>query len=108
MKIQGSFFTGYVTKVLILSYMRAGSTFLGEMLSQQQNAFLWFEPLDGVFGHLYSLLPLTKPIDMLLKNDFTPRYITFYVTVGNRPVAREKGYNNALKVINKVLIDKTN
>ena len=32
-------------KVLLLTYFRGGSTFLGEAFNQNDNAFYWFEPL---------------------------------------------------------------
>ncbi|ELU07711.1 hypothetical protein CAPTEDRAFT_211936, partial [Capitella teleta] len=45
--------------VLLLTYMRGGSTFLGELFNQHPDAFYWFEPL-----HNYQLTrrpPHTSP-----------------------------------------------
>ena len=53
-----------VTKVIAVTYMRSGSTFLGEILNQNENAFYWFEPLDGVFSHLYGSTLNRHPIDI--------------------------------------------
>ncbi|ELT94373.1 hypothetical protein CAPTEDRAFT_193000 [Capitella teleta] len=42
-----------VSRVIIVSYQRSGSSFLGEIFNQNPKAMQWFEPLDGVYSALY-------------------------------------------------------
>ena len=58
------FVVAAVTKVIIMTYMRSGSTFLGELFDQNPAAFYWFEPIDGVFSHLYGTSLGRFPIEM--------------------------------------------
>ena len=39
--------------ILLVTYMRSGSTFLGEVFNQNPNVFYWFEPLAAVYDKLY-------------------------------------------------------
>ena len=43
-----SFERSHMTKVLLITYYRGGSSFLGQMFAQKRDAFYWFEPLDDV------------------------------------------------------------
>ena len=60
-------------KVLLLTYMRGGSTFLGALLDQNPNATLWFEPIDGVYSDLYGSVHGWFPLDLLMQTDMTLR-----------------------------------
>ena len=51
-------------KVLLLTYMRSGSTFTGELFNQNPDAFYWFEPADGVLSHVYGSTLGVFPIDV--------------------------------------------
>ncbi len=42
------------TKVLLLTYYRGGSTFLGEIFRRNPEAFYWFEPLGGLLDKAYN------------------------------------------------------
>lgn len=52
-----------ITKVIILAYLRSGSTFASHMFLNNPEAFFWFEPIDGVYSHLYGTLQATTPLD---------------------------------------------
>ena len=39
--------------VIIVTYMRSGSTFLGQLFNQNPKAFYWFEPMDSVYQSMY-------------------------------------------------------
>ena len=39
--------------LLILAYQRTGSSFLGELLNQNPDAFYSYEPLDGLYTAMY-------------------------------------------------------
>ena len=41
------------TKVVLVAYMRGGSSLLGELFNTNPQAMYWFEPLDAVYSHLY-------------------------------------------------------
>ena len=43
-----------VSKVVLMTYFRGGSTFLGELLNQNQDAFYMFEPLLTPFDRWIS------------------------------------------------------
>jgi hypothetical protein len=36
-----------MTRVILLTYHRGGSSFLGEIFAQNPEVFYWFEPLEG-------------------------------------------------------------
>ena len=48
-----------------MTYMRGGSSLLGEMINQNPDAVYWFEPFDGVFSELYGSRHGWFPIDLL-------------------------------------------
>ncbi|KAK2148415.1 hypothetical protein LSH36_499g02034 [Paralvinella palmiformis] len=53
---------GALTKhILLVTYYRGGSTFLGEIFAQHPDAFYWFEPLRGLLGNVYGELGEYKP-----------------------------------------------
>ena len=39
--------------VLLLTYQRSGSTFIGQMFNRNPDAFYAFEPLDGLYSAIY-------------------------------------------------------
>ena len=45
--------TAQPTKVVMVTYMRGGSSLLGELFNTNPQAMYWFEPLDAVYSHLY-------------------------------------------------------
>ncbi|ELT92470.1 hypothetical protein CAPTEDRAFT_196777 [Capitella teleta] len=76
-------------RVLMLTYMRGGSTFLGELFNQHPDAFYWFEPL-----HNYQLTrrpPHTSP-DLYLFNNgsessiLTPEELQAHVDIIRKTV----------------------
>ena len=56
------------TKVLLFTYMRGGSTLLGDIFNQQDKTFHWFEPLDSFSYALYGAR-VPAPIDTFVKKD---------------------------------------
>ena len=58
------------TPVLITTYQRSGSTFLGSIFSHDPDVFYWFEPLDGVYWSLYGIpAGYTIPSDLVVHKD---------------------------------------
>ena len=55
--------------------MRSGSTFAGEFLGQNPDAFYWFEPIDGVISHLYGSTLGIFPIDITQHRNGTDRFV---------------------------------
>ena len=47
---------GHIQKVILATYFRGGSTFLGEMLNNNPDAFYMFEPLNVPFNEWGSRL----------------------------------------------------
>ena len=45
----------HVTKVILLTYSRSGSSFLGELINRNKQGSYHFEPLGGVYSALYGL-----------------------------------------------------
>ena len=48
-------YTNETVKVIILTYSRSGSSFLGELFNQHPRGFYTFEPLKGLYSALYGL-----------------------------------------------------
>ena len=48
-------YTNESVKVIILTYSRSGSSFLGELFNQHPRGFYTFEPLKGLYSALYGL-----------------------------------------------------
>ncbi|XP_013385860.1 carbohydrate sulfotransferase 1 isoform X2 [Lingula anatina] len=48
------------TEVILLTYQRSGSSFLGELFNQHKRAFYFFEPLWGLYGVIDSRGNLTS------------------------------------------------
>ena len=48
-------YTNETAKVIILTYSRSGSSFLGELFNQHPRGFYTFEPLKGLYSALYGL-----------------------------------------------------
>lgn len=44
--------------------MRGGSSLLGEAFNQNPNASYWFEPLDGLYSHIYGTAHGWVPLDI--------------------------------------------
>ena len=42
------------TAVLVVGYMRGGTTFLGDFLNRNKDAFYWYEPLPALFDARFS------------------------------------------------------
>ncbi len=61
-------------KVLLLAYMRGGSSFLGEMFASNPDAFYWFEILHAAYMSLFGIL--ATPTDVLYTLNGAPRQIT--------------------------------
>ena len=51
-------------KVLLVAYMRGGSTFTSELFNQNDNATFFYEPLGGVYGDMYGVGRGFKPLDI--------------------------------------------
>lgn len=67
------------TLVVILSYQRCGSTFLGELFNHNPNVFYQFEPLDSLYSSLYGTpYGWNVPTDINNFGDGTQRYLTLY------------------------------
>ena len=62
-----------VTRVLLVTYMRGGSSVLGEAFNHNPDAFYWFEPLDGLYSDLYGTMHGWMPIDILYHKNKTMR-----------------------------------
>ncbi|ELT95586.1 hypothetical protein CAPTEDRAFT_200452 [Capitella teleta] len=45
------------TKVLLMAYMRGGSSLLGEVFNQDPDVFYWYEPLTQFYSSLYGVPP---------------------------------------------------
>ena len=65
--------THWSTEVIILSYMRSGSTFLGELSQQNPGHLYWFEPMDGLYSSLYGTWPGWFPEDIAYYTNGTAR-----------------------------------
>ncbi|CAH1777851.1 unnamed protein product [Owenia fusiformis] len=49
------------SKVLIVGYMKGGSSLMGEVFNQNAAAMYWFEPLFGFYGDLYNMVYSMAP-----------------------------------------------
>ena len=45
-----------ITKLILVTYYRSGSTFLGQLFNQNPDAFYWFEPLHNFYLSLYRFI----------------------------------------------------
>lgn len=70
---------GKATKVLLLTYMRGGSSLLGEMFNQNPDALYWFEPVDGFYSHIYGNFHGIQPLDIFYNQDETYRFFSLIV-----------------------------
>ena len=52
------------TKVLLVTYMRGGSSLLGQLFNQNPQAVYWFEPMDAVYSHMYGTAEEWLPLDI--------------------------------------------
>ena len=66
-------------QVIILSYSRSGSSLLGEAFNQNPAAFYWFEPLKGVYEHLYGFSSQQSTACFEYKNG-SERYLFPYIS----------------------------
>lgn len=65
---------------MLVTYMRSGSTFLGELLNHNPKAFILFEALDGVYKHLYGTKTGWYPEDLFYFQNMTLRSVNKYFT----------------------------
>ena len=52
------------TKVVLVTYMRGGSSLLGQLFNQNPRAIYWFEPMDAVYSHMYGTGEGWLPLDI--------------------------------------------
>ena len=71
------------SNVLLLTYMRGGSSVVGEMFNQNPEAFYWFEPIDGFYSHLYGTQHGFFPMDIYYNKDETVRSDNPFPTSGS-------------------------
>ena len=58
-----------VTRVVLVTYYRGGSTFLGEIFNQNPDVFYWFEPLAwNVYHRATKLLGLEQEDFYVMRN----------------------------------------
>ena len=62
-----------VTKVILYTYMRSGSTLTGELFAQDTDTFYLFEPVDGMYSDLYGVRSGMYPLDIFYYNDGSKR-----------------------------------
>ena len=69
------------TLVALVTYQRTGSSFLGELFNQNPEAFVWFEPLDGVYSALYgTAYGYNVPSDLWNYPNGTERYTMCFIS----------------------------
>ncbi|XP_064645119.1 uncharacterized protein LOC135498665 [Lineus longissimus] len=62
-------------KVIILTYMRSGSTLLGEVFNSDPHAFYWYEPVRAVYGGLYEKV-VREPQSLVDQLEISNRYMS--------------------------------
>ena len=62
-----------VTKVILYTYMRSGSTVTGELFARDTDTFYLFEPVDGMYSDLYGVRSGMYPLDIFYYNDGSKR-----------------------------------
>ena len=67
--------------MVIVAYMRGGSTLLSQLLNQHPASMVWFEPLDGFYAHLYGARRGWMPNDIHYYLNHTQRYTYVHVHV---------------------------
>ena len=68
--------TGQPTYVILLAYMRSGSTFASLLFEENPRGFHWFEPIDAVYASIYGYLQgHSWPADILSDIDGNARYV---------------------------------
>ena len=68
---------GVVQKVLLFTYMRGGSSFLGQMFDKNPDAMYLFEPLDGAYSSMYGVPLLVPSLDLTHHVNGTKRFLQF-------------------------------
>ena len=53
-------------KVLMVTYMRGGSSFLGELFAQNPDAYYMFEPLDAFYASMFGLGFGNHPTELMM------------------------------------------
>ena len=59
--------------VLLVTYMRGGSSFLGELFNQHEDAMYYFEPINGVYKALYGTEDDWNPLTITHHRNGTER-----------------------------------
>ena len=52
------------TKVVLVTYMRGGSSLFGELFNNNPQDMYWFEPMDAVYSYLYGTAEGWLPLDI--------------------------------------------
>ena len=63
-----------MAKVLVVGYMRGGTSVLGELFNQNPDALYWFEPLAGLYSALYGTQRNWRPLTILTRQNGQMRY----------------------------------
>ena len=60
-------------KIIIVAYMRSGSSLLGHMFSDNPEAFYWFESMAALYGSMTGMPPLNVALTITHENIFQTR-----------------------------------
>ena len=68
--------------MILLTYQRSGSSFLGQIFNRNPEAFYAFEPLDGLYSAIYGTSQgYNAPSDIVQYWDGTQRYVVVVIVV---------------------------
>ena len=59
--------------VIIMAYLRGGSSFLGRLLSMNPDVMYWYEPLADIYNSFTLSRTMTLTLHVLFNQDGTPR-----------------------------------
>ena len=65
--------------VVMLTYMRGGSSFIGELFNHHEDAMYYFEPISGVYRSLYGFSDDLKPMLISHYMNGTARFVLCWI-----------------------------
>ena len=79
------------TLVLLIAYMRGGSSFFGSTFSMNPDVFYWYEPVWELYNSMAAVHGVELPIHSLYYPDGRERYVLHMMTSSNGNIFRVTG-----------------
>ena len=95
-----------VTHVLVLAYMRSGSTFTGQLFNRNPDSFYWFEPVESIYTAMYGTsFGLTLPLDIAFNTNGEFRCVHLLLKIkSNVSNLKVTDYTRAITRLTKIRV----